>query len=161
MTRHPMWCDDFDGDLFRLLPEAEGMLAPVAGMPLWTYANTTHGRLNHPSAWHTRVGLAAFASSTQARDPKPGHFYTQDLIVECTVEEMVRDLFVHQCALVVDSRHVFQFDRWTRDYFTLLYDARGVVALAAPKRVEAARSRMVARFGDVVRRFSLVAAEAA
>lgn len=140
MSRLPFWSDAFDGDLYRLLPEAEAWIAPLAARLLWVHGGVTKGRLNHPSAWHTNDGLTAFFTIHPGKDPRPGtYFLTQDPLVECTVEEALRDLIVHQLVMVVDGEKVADFNRITRHYFDLLFHARGH---GEADRQEEARSKL-------------------
>lgn len=104
-----MWCDDFDMDLYRVLPEAREVLAPVAATSLYTCSHTTYGKINCPAAWDTGrggnacyfglladgAGLPTWASLPTV-GPQPSGYTARDSVVECTFEEVVRDLWVHQ-----------------------------------------------------------------
>lgn len=128
--RRPMWCDDFDGDLYRLLPEAEEILAPLAGITLSVHSDTTHGRINCPSAWEGEYRLESpFGYRQPWRDmPKPAHYATQAPLIECTAEEAARDLWSHQHAMYVDGVLVEDWGRLTGPYFTVLFAARDEAA---------------------------------
>lgn len=161
MSRHPFWSDDFDGDLFRLLPAAEGIIAPIAHHKLWTYGGVTNGRLNHPACWHTTRGLTAFFTHVEGIDPRPSRAYyagEDKALVECTVEEFFRDLMVHQ--LVVELRGpspavaVFDFTTLLSDYHAMLFFHRrwpnsdDKSATAARERTERHLRDFVFRLAD-------------
>jgi hypothetical protein len=124
--RLPFWSDDFDGDLYRLLPEVEEFVAPAAAIRMWTYSGLTHGRINCPTAWHTARGLTSFFTLVEGRDPRPDRRYYvgTDEPVECTGEEFFRDLLSHGHIAVVDNV-VVDFGRLQASYFALLFHVRG------------------------------------
>lgn len=102
MTRYPMWCDDFDMDLLKVLPEAEQLLAPLAGIRLYTTCHPTYGRVNLPCSWNDRVNFCCFVGFIAEEDglpaegPQPLGYVTDAPVVEATAEELFRDLWSHQ-----------------------------------------------------------------
>jgi len=43
VIRHPMWCDNFDMDLLKVLPEVERLLKPLEGSRLCTTCHPIYG----------------------------------------------------------------------------------------------------------------------
>lgn len=118
------WCDDFDADLYNVVPEARAVLAPVAEVKLFTRGHATNGRLNHPTVWNHDLGFIAFFSF--GGEPRPSEaFYTTDPIVECTFAEAVRDAFVHGISMVLEKKVIFHAGALAQDYSALLYNHRG------------------------------------
>ena len=95
-----MWCDTFDLDLYKVLPEARDILAPVKDVKLYTYGHKTDGLLNHPSVWNHYMGMVAFFGLIPTH-VKPEAFYTDDELVSCTFEEAVRDCWPHNYAILL------------------------------------------------------------
>lgn len=124
MTRPPFWSDDFDMDLLRVIPEAEAIIAPIAGAPLWTHGHLdlTRGRLNHPTVWNWDGGVFAYFG-TRPTGFKPDVFDTDAPIVECTVLEAFRDAWVHSYLIVVDGRRAWDVDSLV--FERLMYHRRG------------------------------------
>lgn len=122
-----MWCDDFDADLFKVIPEARGVLAPVRDVKLFTHSSLTNGKINCPSCWHTNMGLAAFFGFRDAA--KPEHYSASHPLVPCTFEEAVRDLWVHGGVMLVERRCVWDASDEQRRMMTLMYHVRGVAVL--------------------------------
>lgn len=95
-----MWCDNFDLDLYKVIPAARDVLAPLAGVHLHTHASVHNGQMNHPACWNTNRGLAAFFGF-QPAGIKPEAYWTNDAILACTFEEAIRDCWVHTYCLTI------------------------------------------------------------
>lgn len=127
-----MWCDNFDGDLYKLVPQAREAIALMAEVTLWTYGSVwTDGRLNHPSCWNTDLGLAAWFGLTD-HGFKPGAFWTNEPLIECTFEEACRSGWVQGWALILLGRPLANFghDDMRRPFDALLWHARGLRKIA-------------------------------
>lgn len=90
-----MWCDDFDGDLYKLVPEARGILAPAAEVRLYTTSHTTHGQINLPSCWEFDGGKHVCFFGFEKIAPQPRYCCASWPVVACTFEEIMRDLWCH------------------------------------------------------------------
>ena len=143
-TRLPFWSDTFDGDLFKLVPQAEDILSPIAHVKCWIHGGETLGRLNHPCVWNTFAGLTAYVTLREGCDPRPAGYITRDPLVECTIEELIRDVFVHCCVLRVDGQEFVTFAQNQGAYLDLLFAARGVDGYPAKRAelVEKANGRL-------------------
>jgi hypothetical protein len=118
------WCDDFDCDLFKVIPETRDALGPVGDVLLRTRGHSTNGRLNHPACWNHDVGLISFFGFSG--DPAPSGFHSSDPIIDCTIEEAIRDAWVHTLAIAIEGQIIFNafelrphFDKllwWTRKW---------------------------------------------
>jgi hypothetical protein len=139
-----MWCDDFDMDLPRVVPEALPILQRIPDSIVFrTHGHEWGGKLNHPSCWNTYDGLAAFFTLDPTRDPAPSGYMTGDPIVSCTWTEAVRDAWCHDFLLVVDGDAIFDFMRLYRTAFEpLMYHVRGWRQVS-PREVFHARRRVV------------------
>lgn len=126
-----LWCENFDADLLAVVPGAVEALGDAAGVELWTYSHVTNGRINHPAAWNTDHGLAAFFS-TRDRSPTPARYVTRDPLVECTFLEAVRDEWIHSCTIVVNGRVVWRPP--IRAFEQLMFDVRDWKTLADEAR---------------------------
>lgn len=128
-TRPPMWYDDFDIELYRVVPDAQRLIAPVAHVPLRTVGHPCRktGRLNHPSLWNGDHGMLAFFGCRLLgqRHWKPPHFYTSAPVIDCTFEEAIRDTWVHSCLMLVDGYVVWNSWSLQRDFEVLMWHARG------------------------------------
>lgn len=152
MSRHPMWYDDFDAELYKVVPEAERLIATVAHVAMRTTCIPCRvtGRLNHPTVWNGDFGMVAFFGCRLIgmRYWKPGHLWTSDPIVECTFEEAIRDTWVHGCLAHVDRQVLWNTWKLQAAFTTLMYGARGwPMGLAADATAVARRTvlREVAR----------------
>lgn len=101
-----MWCDNFDLDLYKLVPEAREALAPVANVQLVTIGGKwMDGRLNHPSVWNGGKGMVAFFAFGDENTPidqiKPEACWSNEQRVACTFEEAVRDCWLHNYEILV------------------------------------------------------------
>lgn len=121
----PMWCDGFDMDLPKIVPEAKAALGELAVLDLLTYGHTTHGRLNHPSVWNHSLGMVAFFWRPTRPTCKPAGYYTgNDAPVPCTLWEAIRDAWVHDFVLIFEHDPVWDGD--TREHFDpLMWHIRG------------------------------------
>ena len=118
-----LWCDDFDADLPKLIPEAIDALGDTADVRLWTHSKPTNGKINCPSSWWTDHGLTAFFSTREHVGGQPGGYITSDPVVGCTFWEAVRDEWCHDAVIVVNGRWI-----WTPPSDTmmkLMFDLRG------------------------------------
>lgn len=123
-TATKFWCDDFDADLYKVVPGAKAILTPVANVKLFTRGHITNGRLNHPTVWNHEMGYIAFFSF--GGEPRPSEtFHSFDPIIECTFAEAVRDAFVHGITMVLEKKVIFHAGALARDYSALLYNHRG------------------------------------
>lgn len=119
----PMWCDDFDMDLPKILPEAKSLLGDTADVTLWTHGHTTHGRLNHPSVWNGDTGMVAFFGFRTPQ--KPEVYWTSSPLVRCTFWEAVRDAWVHSMVMLVEGKPVLDTNRLWPDFEDIMWDVRG------------------------------------
>lgn len=123
-----MWCDDFDMDLLKVIPDAGKLLESVGNVTLYTYGHSTDGKLNHPSVWssyNSMVALFGFESPD-----KPDHYVTWDPVVKCTFEEAIRDCWCHRYAIVVGGRHIWNTDTpfMIQDFDIIMGHVRGYAA---------------------------------
>lgn len=102
MSDPKFWSDDFDMDLPKVIPEAKQLLGAHADMELVTHGSTTHGRLNHPTAWNHELGMVAFFG--RGSPHKPAHYWTSDPLVKCTLWEAIRDSWSHNVVIVFEAR---------------------------------------------------------
>jgi len=94
------------------------------------------GKLNHPSVWSGYHGIIAFFGF---KDPaKPAGYWTDEPVVECTFEEVVRDAWCHHYLVIVELRAIWaayslqqQFDdimwhirEWHKNYSRDTQDAK-------------------------------------
>jgi len=128
VIRLPFWSDGFDMDLLKVLPEVEEWCGQDS-RPLYVHAHATHGRLNSPCAWNAPEGLVSFFSLAPDCPAKPSHFYTSDPIVECTILEVLRDIWVHGCYAVLDGRLLWDSQGVQENFNSLMYHRRGWIAI--------------------------------
>ena len=145
-----MWCDDFDGDVYKLVPGSAEILAPAGRVKLITHGSLTGGVLNHPSTWNSYDGLTAFFVLDRGQDVEaanaqrdacraarpqrewtppfaPEGYWTDSAAVRCTGEQALRDWWVHGFNMVVAGRCVTPSRETLWFHFErLLYDARQV-----------------------------------
>jgi hypothetical protein len=120
------WSDDFDMDLPRVLPHLDDLLGPSADTLLWTYGNTSYGRLNHPACWNTTAGhVEAFFGTDNTGTWRPPDYYTDQAMVGCTWREAVRDAWPHGYLLLVDGEEVWNTDVLRSVFLDLMFDQRG------------------------------------
>lgn len=146
-----MWYDDFDAELYKVVPEAERLIAPVADVAMRTTCTPCRatGRLNSPCMWNGYHGMIAFfgCKLLGVRHWKPESHWTSAPVVECTFEEAFRDTFVHECLAYVDGRVLWNTWKLRADFMTLMYHARGWPGRTADDAAAARRNvlREVAR----------------
>jgi hypothetical protein len=152
-----MWCDDFDCDLYKVLPEAREILAPVKDVVLYTHGNESGGKLNHPSVWNDDEGMVAFFGFGEDC-AKPARYWTDSPVVRCTFEEAVRDAWVHSIVIRVEHRSIWGSE-W-RTFEPLMYHHRQQRVLP-PDALERAKERVLSPLRVAVRELqAMVAARA-
>lgn len=133
-----MWYDDFDADLYRVVPEAEAVLKPVKDIRLMTNGiPDENGKLNLPSVWNDKRGVWAFfvkaddAISSSAKIA-PDPYLTDSPVIICTLEEAIRDCWPHQYAIRIPSptKEPIWLTLWdslflVREFEILMAQARG------------------------------------
>ena len=129
VIRPPMWYDDFDCELYKIVPDAERIISPVAAIELETTGqrDVRTGRLNHPTCWNGDTGMISFFARVKdgrAIWQRPSFYYTSAPPIRCTVEEAVRDVFVHHLQMGVDGQLVFDAGRLWKPFETLLWATR-------------------------------------
>jgi hypothetical protein len=156
-----VWCDTFDLDLARVLPEAIAIVARIPDrVELRTFGYTTDGRLNHPMVWNTGHGSTAYFTLGSGR-PAPPHYVTFDELVTCTFTEAIRDCWVHGYVIVVDGAEIWDGVEATRRWFQpLLYHHRRWIFLSGPalRRIE---QQVCASLADATRRLERLVARRA
>jgi hypothetical protein len=135
-----MWCDAWDGDLYRLVPEARAIVAPVAEVRLVTNGRMADGALSHPAVWHGDEGMLAWFARTN-HEPgwtgpgrvAPDVYWTDDPLVACTGEQAVRDCWGHHYAIILVPawRRIWDMTHQGWILMDLLSDARGIQRLDA------------------------------
>jgi hypothetical protein len=155
-----MWYDDFDAELYKVVPEAERLIAPVADVPMRTTGipDRTTGRMNHPCVWNGHFGMVAFFGCRLlgVRHWKPSFYVTSAPVVECTFEEAFRDTFVHECLAYVDGRILWNTWKLRADFMTLMYHLRGWPGRSADDAA-LARRRVLREVARACRRMERVA----
>jgi hypothetical protein len=122
-SRGPMWCEDCDFDLPKLVPGARDCLGEAADVVLWTPGHTTNGLLNHPNMWNTDDGLTAFFAFTPRYPDR--FYYTRDALVRCTFWEAVRDMWVHTGTMAIGRRRILDTEESYKHFARLMFHARG------------------------------------
>lgn len=157
-----MWCDDFDMDLPKVVPDARRALGDrLANLELTTYGNITNGTLNHPAVWNHSLGMIAFFGRP-GRIGKPAPYYVGGHhLVHCTLWEALRDAWCHDVVILFEGVPVWDGPGAWRHFEKLMYHVRGWKTLPES---EAMRHRvavldMIVRCGEAVDK--LVAASTA
>jgi len=119
----PMWCDDFDMDLPKVIPEARELLGDLADVRLLTHGHLTHGTLNHPTVWNHHDGTIAFFGLRGMS--KPSTYWTDAPVVTCTTWEAFRDAWPHHYTMLVDGVAIWNTDRLWRHFEAIMWDVRG------------------------------------
>jgi len=118
-----MWCDNFDMDLYKVIPDAKRIIEPTKGIHLFTHGHFYEGKLNHPSVWNGYHGIMAFFGF---HDPaKPGEYWTDAPIIECTWEEVVRDAWCHSYIILVELRPIWSTCLLQREFEDIMRHIRG------------------------------------
>lgn len=119
-----MWCDNFDADLLKFIPDLADVLAPLAGLQLSTYCHTmTDGAINHPSAWNRSDGRYESYFWTGDAPVHPPILSTRAPVRPCSWTEVARDEWVHGCIVIVNNQEIWRPPR--RQFLRLMYAARG------------------------------------
>lgn len=134
----PMWCDDFDMDLPKVLPDALELLGDTAAVELLTHGHTTHGVLNHPTVWNGDLGLEAYFGFRHTG--KPEICWTRDAIVRCTFWEAMRDAWPHGFVMLVGGRPILDAGRLRPAFDAIMWQTRGWQGASEAK---AARARTI------------------
>lgn len=123
-----MWCDTFDLDLYKVIPQARDVLAPLAGVHLYTHAGVHNGEMTHPACWNTNHGMAAFFGF-QPTGIKPEAYWTNDAVVLCTFEEAIRDCWLHTYCLTMfaagRAHAIWDSQLVTNEFWDLMGHVRG------------------------------------
>jgi hypothetical protein len=119
--------EDWDGYLLKLVPQAAGIIAPVAEVKLITHGSMDEeGRLRHPSVWHSYSGMVAFFDFDEegAGVRKPQEFWTDEPIVHCSLLEAFSSAWAHHYILHLREQAVWDMFRLQTLMMNLLMDAR-------------------------------------
>lgn len=139
-----MWCDDFDMDLPKVLPEYIDVLGDFADVVLYTHGHQEDGKLNHPSVWNGDQTMLAFFSFTPVGFKSNMH-YTPDPVVRCTFNEVIRDCWPHNYAIILNVfcgasvgwRSIKVWDTFQPElqepFFDIMYHLRGIRRLPTRK----------------------------
>jgi hypothetical protein len=119
----PLWCEDFDADLPKVVPQALDVLGDLANVELVTYSHATNGKINCPSAWWTDHGLTAFFATPGWGGPAPAGYWTDKKVVACTFWDTVRDEWIHDATVIVNGRFVWKPP--VQLMHRLMFDLRG------------------------------------
>lgn len=126
--------DDFDGDLYRLIPEAEELIAPLSKIYLSTHGKAyPDGRLQSPAVWNHPRGFIAFFGI--AGTGKPEQFWTNDPIIRCSAEDAIRICFVSSYMIHCFGFVVFDGFSTRNEFNDLLFDQRGIFPIAQARRL--------------------------
>lgn len=104
--RPAFWSDDFDMDLFKVIPAAEAILAGARAIRMVTFGGLTNGRLNHPACWNGMDGFCAFFGMPgipQLAWLPPGYVTSNETLVECNGEEALRDWWPHSYIMYLNG----------------------------------------------------------
>ena len=161
-----MWCDNFDMDLPKVIPNAEAICAPVRELKLYTTGRSSDGKLNHPAVWNGHRSMNAFfALGEGGAEPQPHGYFSSQPIIACTAWEAFRDAWPHHYSMQLRHRDSVGKDCFVEiwntcdlnDRFTrLMYDLRGWQKLTDGRRcsdvahVELTLRDAVARLQSVV-----------
>lgn len=121
--QRPMWCDNFDMDLPKALPEAPEIVGDLGNILLWTSGNADkNGMLNHPSVWHHELGLVAFFGFSEVAKPEN---YIGRGYVRCTVWEALRDAWAHSFVMLIERRPIWDTQATWEDFQQIMWAMRG------------------------------------
>jgi hypothetical protein len=124
-VERPMWCDDFDADLPKVVPAARSALGNVGDMMLRTHAGVTaNGVMSHPTVWHHDFGMVALFWPASQPTSKPAAYYTADPVVDLTLWEAIRDAWVHGYVIVLEDVVVFNGEDAHEHFDTLMWHVR-------------------------------------
>lgn len=129
-----MWCDNFDADLLKLIPNTPTILGDMADVKLWTYCDRPDGaKLHAPCSWHGPTGMIAFFG-LQSHHFKSDAYYTDAPLVACTFLEACRDLWCHHALLKINGLDCIDFFALRSTMMQLLTDARQISVLPEADR---------------------------
>lgn len=121
----PMWCDNFDADLPKVVPDARAALGDVADLMLRTHASlAANGMMSHPTVWNHELGLVAVFWRTDRPASKPAHYYTREPVVDLTLWEAVRDAWVHSYVILLEDVWVFNGEAAHAHFDPLMWHVR-------------------------------------
>lgn len=130
-----MQLDNFDGDLYNLIPEARDLLEPIAHITFLTHGSADRdGNLSHPSVWNHALGMIAFFGISSPQ--KPDYFHTLDPVIKCPADYALRSAFVQNYAIMFRQILLYNGSFINNDYFDLLFHARGIKALDPNRKLE-------------------------
>lgn len=155
--RAPFWADDFDMDLLTI-PGVEAAIAAfpsVASKTLYVRGGTSHGRLNHPAAWDAADGVFT-AYFGHLGPTEPDGYCASKPVVECTVEEMLRDAWAHGLRCVVDGAVVFDGGALRNDFEVLMGVRRGWYGGARSSEVPTIEANVFTSVVDAVERLRTI-----
>jgi hypothetical protein len=125
------WSEDFDTDLFKVLPKVRPILEAFDDRPIYTVGHTTNGRLNHPACWNSDGGFVSYFGFTNSAEGfvPSGYYFGNSQVIQCTFAEVIRDAWVHPIRGVVkvgdEYRSLFDSQRISWAFSELMYDMRG------------------------------------
>lgn len=134
----PMWCDDFDMDLPKVIPDARRIIGEFGDVLLWTTGHETNGVLNHPTVWNGDGGMVAFFGLKP--NCRPASYWTNVQPIRCTVWEAIRDAWTHQYRIHIDGVAVWDTNPLWRPFETIMWDIRGWRTPRDPSKVSRART---------------------
>lgn len=155
----PLWSDDFDMDLPKVIPGALPTLGDLADIVLYTHGVPDRkpeslGRLNHPCVWNSdRTMLAFFGFSNPA---KPDFYSADKTIVECTVWEAFRDCWPHGFCMMVECQPVWDTFPMREGFNEIMQDLRG---WKKSQQVPTVQRRVLASIGLAAQRLRILARE--
>lgn len=100
MNALPMWCDEFDMDLPKILRDAQSLLGDLAELKVFVHCYR-EPPLNHPTVWNTSLGAVTFVGRSHPRTPP--NYDTTDPIISCTLWQLLRDAWAHQYTIYFDG----------------------------------------------------------
>ncbi|MGO8093174.1 hypothetical protein [Rhizobium leguminosarum] len=128
----PMWCDDFDMDLLKVIDGVEELLGDVAGLTLWTHGQPYKGTINSPAMWNDDLGLVCFFGF--ANPAKPDFYATSAPAIKCTALEAFRDLWSHGSVMLVEGAPVWNSQDLWPDFEKIMWSTRGWGGEWSPSR---------------------------
>lgn len=147
----PMWCDDFDMDLPKVIPGAREAVGELGDILLWTSGRPdANGVLNHPSVWNHDDGMIAFFGFREVNKPEG---YVGDGYVRCTVWEALRDAWSHHYIMLVERRAIWDTGALWKDFEHIMWCERGWGDLT-PRQADDARSQVLSSLRQAVERLT-------
>lgn len=149
-----MWCEHFDMDLPRVIPDARRALGGIGDMQLFTHGHKTNGKINHPSVWNGQFGTHAHFFN--GHHTKPAGYYTSDPLVECTLWEALRDAWCHDFAIILNGQCIWHGGTW-KHFEPLMFHVRNWRALPdlEVRRHKAAVLRMISHMAKAANRSAI------